>query len=775
LTVLVFDDLQPTAATTREHFEILVPSDVGLGPRALHDLAAAYDSTELACALKPLLLRHLLKLGDVVVYLDPELELFARIDDVVELARAHSLVLAPQIAASLPAVEGRAAELEILRQGMISGGMIALSRSARPFLDWWSDRLRWDCVAAPESGLYLDQRWLELGAYCFEHALVRDPGVSVGTSDLRARRLTASGGDYRLDGSRLRVFRAPSPTESGQEPAVNEIVQRYGARLAQHGGADAQTGRYPFAVSAGGLELDGRIRRIYGEALRAHAQNGDPAPPDPFDADSATAFVDWLSAPAPRPGNVSRYLQRLYDESHELQRVFPDLAGADGLRFLDWARGAIDIDPPLHPFFRPSERAEPTAAATPAAAGAPAEEADTPAENAPHSDAPYAAAIEPVDAFHVLPAARHVPFHVLVRNIGTQSWPGDRGLVPVMLGHVWLHEDGSAAGEGGPLNPFPRIVAPGESIVLALTAETPAGPGQYLLEVGLLRESLQSFERVTRIPIVVRPAEELLSPAVLATLPEPFARHGDELVDRIARICGVGQADAASWLQSSARRVEVAPLALRGLTLRIRPRSTDVCVLEDVFWTHRHLPPATIRNPRLIVDLGCYTGLTTVHYAQLFPEATVVGVEMDPGNAGVCRENIAAYRDRCMVFQMAVAGVAGWRTYGKLPGDEWAHSITDANADAAAEPRRVRATTIDALLSAFGDQPVDLLKLDVEGAEAEILGTAAEWPYRTRALTVEVHAPYTAGECIRDLERLGFDAYPFPGSPEAVYAYRRTP
>ncbi len=61
------------------------------------------------------------------------------------------------------------------------------------------------------------------------------------------------------------------------------------------------------------------------------------------------------------------------------------------------------------------------------------------------------------------------------------------------------------------------------------------------------------------------------------------------------------------------------------------------------------------------------------------------------------------------------------------------------------------------LRSAATPDPVDFVKMDVEGAEREILADASAWADRVRAIKVEVHAPYTLEACRRDLERAGFE------------------
>jgi hypothetical protein len=51
---------------------------------------------------------------------------------------------------------------------------------------------------------------------------------------------------------------------------------------------------------------------------------------------------------------------------------------------------------------------------------------------------------------------------------------------------------------------------------------------------------------------------------------------------------------------------------------------------------------------------------------------------------------------------------------------------------------------------------IDFLKMDIEGAEKRVLREHTDWASRVRCLKVECHDDYSREDCIRDLQRLGF-------------------
>lgn len=194
------------------------------------------------------------------------------------------------------------------------------------------------------------------------------------------------------------------------------------------------------------------------------------------------------------------------------------------------------------------------------------------------------------------------------------------------------------------------------------------------------------------------------------------------------------------------------PRALRGAALVVRDGTSDAQVIWYVLTQKAHLPPPGLGPLRSALDLGANIGVAAAHLAVTFPAARVTAVEPDPGNAAACRANTEAWRDRCEVVEGAA-----WTTGGTLSldsgGAEDAISVAppgSGSVEVVAHPigELVRRAAVDGVL--------DYVKMNVEGAEAELLSTAADWAGPVRALRVELHPPYDFERCRADLERAGF-------------------
>jgi FkbM family methyltransferase len=224
---------------------------------------------------------------------------------------------------------------------------------------------------------------------------------------------------------------------------------------------------------------------------------------------------------------------------------------------------------------------------------------------------------------------------------------------------------------------------------------------------------------------------------------------------------------------SGGRVVRLRLRPLGGRTVRIRPSTSDVDTIWGTFAGHYHRPPPEAGSPRLIWDLGANIGLTMADLAERYPQARIVGLEMDPENAALAHENLRPWGERCEVIEAAAWPRDGELRYVRLAGATSAHYVTGAPLDADPAVTSAHALSPYSLLALDGrDVTVDFAKIDVEGAESALLRENAGWARQVRTVSVEVHEPYTVGECEADLRALGFETRVDPRHWACVIGYR---
>ena len=363
LTVLLIDDTERVVDGSIEPFEIVHLNELVNDEAELHRLAMIYDVTELSTAVKPLFLRHLLGQGSHIVYLDPDIQVFAPLDDVAALAEKHSLVLTPHTTSPMSRDGRKPTEADILSSGVYNLGFLALGPDSEDFLAWWWERLRRDCIIDHQRMLFTDQRWIDFVPGYFPHHILRDPTLNVAYWNVDQRHLQWTGDRYEVDGQPLRFFHFSGfePERAyllskhqghvprvllSERPDVAHICAAYVERLQKAGYDGEVDSTYGWDVLPSGMPVDRRSRRVYRRAVKAAEAGLEPEPPDPFSAAHADAFLAWLNEPVnrgPRP-TVSRYLYSLWRDRPDLRAAFPNLAGPHAGRFLEWviAHGAAE-------------------------------------------------------------------------------------------------------------------------------------------------------------------------------------------------------------------------------------------------------------------------------------------------------------------------------------------------------------------------------------------------------------------------------------------------
>lgn len=315
-------------------------------------LAFMYDVTELATAVKPLLLRTLLERGsETVLYFDPDIQVFASVESLVQAAREHGIALVPHVIAPIPDDGMGITDLDVLRAGVYNLGFVGVSRGTDGFLSWWWSRLRRNCVSAPDQGLFVDQRWMDYVPSLYDHAIVRDPGNDVAYWNLHERRLSRTpSGTFEVNGLPLRFFhfsgfdpsaphllsrhQGPNPRILlSEHPILRELCQQYSARLRACGHVPVMP-PYGHSTLASGVGIDIAMRRVYREALLAAERAGTALPPLPSDE---AALLDWLASPSREAPRLSRYLYMLYKLRPDLQNAFPSPHGESAERYRGWA------------------------------------------------------------------------------------------------------------------------------------------------------------------------------------------------------------------------------------------------------------------------------------------------------------------------------------------------------------------------------------------------------------------------------------------------------
>lgn len=252
-----------------------------------------HSLVELCTAVKGAIVRSLLQRPDceAVFFFDPDIILSAPVEDLAAAFTHGSILLTPHL--TVPETSFEAVldnERSALQHGVYNLGFLGVRADdeGRRFADWWWARVAELCFDDIPSGLFTDQRWVDLAPGFFEGVhIVRDPGWNVATWNLTHRRVTRSGEALVVNGTTPLRFFHFSGLDSG---AQLQMLQKYGASMP-----------VLFELRDWYLEAcDGVSRRLAGADLRWTPETFDNGEP------------------------ITRAHRVLYRRREDLQKAFPD-------------------------------------------------------------------------------------------------------------------------------------------------------------------------------------------------------------------------------------------------------------------------------------------------------------------------------------------------------------------------------------------------------------------------------------------------------------------
>jgi FkbM family methyltransferase len=196
-------------------------------------------------------------------------------------------------------------------------------------------------------------------------------------------------------------------------------------------------------------------------------------------------------------------------------------------------------------------------------------------------------------------------------------------------------------------------------------------------------------------------------------------------------------------------RGAVTPVRLKALShpihLRSGPQDVGAVlnnVIREEYGKHHFLS-----EPLWLIDAGAYIGDTTAYFLSRYPRLNAIALEPNPSNCEMAVKNLSPYGSRARVLEKGLWGSEETLSFG---GEFTAGSIGSGSV-------QIKTTSIPALLAAYGIPKIDILKMDIEGAEEDVFRKAPEeWLPRIGLLIIETHGTGVHDFVTRTLRDHGF-------------------
>ncbi|MBL7777873.1 MAG: FkbM family methyltransferase [Chitinophagales bacterium] len=174
----------------------------------------------------------------------------------------------------------------------------------------------------------------------------------------------------------------------------------------------------------------------------------------------------------------------------------------------------------------------------------------------------------------------------------------------------------------------------------------------------------------------------------------------------------------------------------------IRPNTSDVFSFEHVFAHECYKLNTDSKSTNYIIDCGANVGYSAVYFAAQNPAAIVVAIEPDSSNVEMILKNTSALKNVRVVHSAIWKNDAYLKITNKA-ASKWAFTVSETTES---DPESFKAVGIKQLMEQFDIPQIDILKIDIEGAEYELLEAGYEnWMSKTKTLIIELHERFKPG------------------------------
>jgi FkbM family methyltransferase len=205
-------------------------------------------------------------------------------------------------------------------------------------------------------------------------------------------------------------------------------------------------------------------------------------------------------------------------------------------------------------------------------------------------------------------------------------------------------------------------------------------------------------------------------------------------------ICKLGFVDGFK-LYIAVKKQKETCLQLSALKHKVwfRGLYSDYAIFEQIFIEQQYHLPLDI-NATTIFDLGANVGYASIYFANKFPNAKIFALEPETNNHAVAQKNTANYSN------ITLAKGAVWNKSEDLNLVDNGFGEAGYMVEKGSGNNAVRGYTIDEIMELMNITTIDILKIDIEGAEKEIFETNFEnWITNTKVIIVETHDRFKKG------------------------------
>ncbi len=195
----------------------------------------------------------------------------------------------------------------------------------------------------------------------------------------------------------------------------------------------------------------------------------------------------------------------------------------------------------------------------------------------------------------------------------------------------------------------------------------------------------------------------------------------------------------------------IAWVSANGQKVSFRVNWFDPRNLADVFRNdYNSLEPDIFKGLKTFIDVGANIGFISACVRMSSPGCSIICFEPLEENAKLCALNNPKAK-------VEVCGIGAKNGKMKLLVDDSGFMASSLKFDYRQTEREVKVVTLDGYLSGVkGFDEIDLIKIDVEGMEADVIKGGKKALSRTKRIVAEIHSDELLRQVSEVLEKSGF-------------------
>ena len=173
----------------------------------------------------------------------------------------------------------------------------------------------------------------------------------------------------------------------------------------------------------------------------------------------------------------------------------------------------------------------------------------------------------------------------------------------------------------------------------------------------------------------------------------------------------------------------------------LRKNTVDVWVYQEILDRNEYAFSVK-EEPNYIIDAGANIGMTSIYFANKYKNAKIIAIEPEEENYELLKTNTKNYPN------VIAVKAALWNTSGEISlfdtGLESTGFMVETNASAIKLGTKnmkhlTQAITVDEIMRDYKIDSIDIIKIDIEGAEKEVFESCNNWIDKTKCVIVELH------------------------------------